>query len=250
VNVPADALVADTGYPSARSCVLATALAVVSVVSTPSTALYAFAAYALTLLALLLTARVPWPVPTKRMALVAGFVLLMTCLTPFTAHHGTEPVAQFAGWPVYAPGLWIMWNATAKAVLSVGFMSLLVATTPPLHILQALDELHLPRLVVALTGFICRYLHVLREEALRIRRACISRGYQGRWLWQARTIGAMIAVLFLRSYERAERVHGAMCARGYVGHWPRHCVARVTLIDVVFLSVAILWLAFVRMGLT
>ncbi len=235
---------------SPRSRVLATVAAVLAVVSTPPAALPAFAAYLLTLLAGLLAARVGWRVPVTRMAFAAIFVLLMTCLTPFTASHGAAPVAHAGGWPVYAAGLWIVWNATIKAVLSVGFLSLLMAATPPQHILQALDDLRLPRLVVALTGFIYRYLHVLREEAVRMRRAGLCRGYRGRWLWHAGPVGAMIGSLFMRSYERAERVHGAMLARGYDGRWPHAPVRALSRVDATFLLAAAIWLLAVRVGLT
>jgi cobalt/nickel transport system permease protein len=35
--------------------------------------------------------------------------------------------------------------------------------------------------------------------------------------FQAKTVGAMIGSLFIRSYERGERVYAAMAARGFDG---------------------------------
>jgi cobalt/nickel transport system permease protein len=47
-----------------------------------------------------------------------------------------------------------------------------------------------------------------------------SRGYDPRWISQARPIASSAGALFVRSYERGERVHAAMLARGYTGEMP------------------------------
>jgi cobalt/nickel transport system permease protein len=48
----------------------------------------------------------------------------------------------------------------------------------------------------------------------------IARGYDPRWLSQARPIASSAGALFVRSYERGERVHAAMLARGFTGEMP------------------------------
>ena len=52
-----------------------------------------------------------------------------------------------------------------------------------------------------------------------------SRGYDPRWLWQARAVASSAGTLFVRSFERGERVHLAMVSRGYAGAMPgpRRC---------------------------
>ena len=47
-----------------------------------------------------------------------------------------------------------------------------------------------------------------------------SRGYDARWLWQAKGFAASAGALFIRSYERGERVHLAMISRGFDGRLP------------------------------
>jgi cobalt/nickel transport system permease protein len=66
-----------------------------------------------------------------------------------------------------------------------------------------------------------RYVDVVAEDMRRMKVARESRGYDPRWLWQARALGASIGALFIRSYERGERVYLAMLSRGYVGRVPQ-----------------------------
>ena len=63
-----------------------------------------------------------------------------------------------------------------------------------------------------------RYIFILVDEVMRMTRARDSRSFGGRWLRQIGTVGNMIGVLFIRSYERGERVYAAMMARGFDGH--------------------------------
>ena len=96
----------------------------------------------------------------------------------------------------------------------------LAATTPVTELLTGLERLQVPRVLVAIAGFMVRYLDVIAGESARMRIARLSRGYDPRWLWQARAVAASAGTLFVRSYERGERVHLAMCARGYGGTMP------------------------------
>ncbi|MGI8576078.1 MAG: energy-coupling factor transporter transmembrane component T family protein, partial [Egibacteraceae bacterium] len=57
-------------------------------------------------------------------------------------------------------------------------------------------------------------------ELRRTRIAMTARGYDPRWLWQAKPVAASAGALFVRSYERGERVHAAMLSRGYTGTMP------------------------------
>jgi cobalt/nickel transport system permease protein len=74
--------------------------------------------------------------------------------------------------------------------------------------------------VVAICGFMIRYGDVITGEMARMRVARQSRGYDGRWIWQARAVAASAGALFIRSYERGERVYLAMVSRGYDGVMP------------------------------
>jgi cobalt/nickel transport system permease protein len=69
-----------------------------------------------------------------------------------------------------------------------------------------------------------RYLFVLSDEVLRLRRAREARSAVlpgrkggGSLLWRAKVAGSMAGQLFLRSLERSDRIYSAMLARGYKG---------------------------------
>lgn len=111
-----------------------------------------------------------------------------------------------------------------KSWVSVQVAALLVFTTQFHDLLEGLERLRLPRLMVAIVSLMYRYLAVLTGEASRMLRARSSRAATPPgtkppgWRWQARVVGNMVGALFIRAYERSERVYLAMQSRGYAGH--------------------------------
>lgn len=133
---------------------------------------------------------------------------------------------------VSGEGLRLFATIAAKSWLSVQVALLLTFTTPFHDLLDALRELRLPRILVAVIGFMYRYLAVIGDEAQRLIRARSARsavGEGGRGgssiAWRARVTGSMVGSLFLRSYERSERIYAAMQARGFEGTF-RHMEVR------------------------
>jgi cobalt/nickel transport system permease protein len=129
-------------------------------------------------------------------------------------------------------GLRMFTTIALKSWLSVQVALLLTFTTPFHDLLDALRELRLPRILVAIIGFMYRYLAVLGEEAQRLMRARAARSAVaeggtggGTIAWRAKVTGNMVGSLFLRSYERSERIYAAMQARGFEGTF-RHMELR------------------------
>jgi cobalt/nickel transport system permease protein len=184
-------------------------------VTTPPDLYWAFAAYFGLELVLLLMSRLPWKHVLRRMLMVLPFILAVALFLPFFNRSGGSynlgPVS------VSAHGMLVLWNVAAKSVISILAVILLSSTTPFPELIKGMEKLHLPNLLATLLSFMYRYIFVLRDEVQRMKRARDSRGWSGKWLWQARAIGHMIATLFLRSYERGERVYAAMLARGFDG---------------------------------
>ena len=75
----------------------------------------------------------------------------------------------------------------------------------------------------------------LLDEVLRMKQAIESRGYQGRWIWQAKSLGRMLGQLFLRTYERGERVYLGMISRGFQGETRTLTPSRLRRGDYLFL---------------
>ena len=99
-----------------------------------------------------------------------------------------------------------------KSYLSAAAVLIIVGSTPLPELLRSLERLRVPRFLVLVVQFLYRYLFVISEQAQHMRLAALSRGG-----WRFRPAAGAVAVLFARSYGRAEGVHHAMLARGFQG---------------------------------
>lgn len=139
-----------------------------------------------------------------------------------------QPVAALGGLAITDAGLARFGAIVIKSWLAAQVALLLALTTPFTALLWALGSLHVPAALLAIIGFMYRYLFTLQEEALRLLRARTARsatlaGHRsgGSLRWRARIAGGLVGSLFLRSYEQSERVYAAMLARGYTGQIKR-----------------------------
>lgn len=215
-----DALRVDATSPVHRLApeikIAATVAFVFGVVATPREAVWAFVVDAVVVLAVIVAARLPGGLVARRMRIEIPF-LAFAAFMPFT---GGGPRLDGFWLSLSESGLWAAWNIVVKGTLGVAASVVLAATTPVAGLLRGLDRLHVPRVVTAIAGFMIRYLAIVTGEAHRMHVARQSRGYDPRWLWQARGVAATAGTLFVRSYERGERVYLAMLARGYDGTMP------------------------------
>jgi cobalt/nickel transport system permease protein len=189
---------------------------VLAVVATPREELWAFGIYALMIVVLAQLADLPIRFVAKRLVIEIPFVLFAI----FLPLIGQGERVDVLGLSLSVEGLWAMWNILVKGTLGVAASVILAATTPVPEFLRGLERLHLPRAFTAITGFMIRYTEVISREAHRMKVARDSRGYDARWLWQAKGFAASAGALFIRSYERGERVYLAMMSRGYEGKLP------------------------------
>ena len=197
------------------------------------------------------------PLRTARRAFLAAPFLLAALPLVFT--RTGEPLGTFVLGPltltVSGEGLRQFTTIALKSWISVQAALLLAFTTPFHELIDGLRQLRLPRIMVAIIGFMYRYLAVLTGEATRMARARASRsaapaGGGGRSIaWRAKVTGSMVGSLFLRSYERSERIYAAMQARGFEGEF-RHMHSRALhRSEVATLAVALLLCgAFVIVG--
>lgn len=197
---------------------------VLAVVATPREAFWAFGIYAAAVLVLSRVGGLPLPLLVRRLAIETPFVVF-ALLLPVV---GQGPRTEVLGMSLAVEGLWGAWNILAKATLGVAASVLLAATTPVADLLRGLGRLRVPGALVAVAGFMVRYIDVVTEEMHRMRIARVSRCHDPRWLWQAKAVAATIGTLFVRSYERGERVYLAMLSRGYAGSLPALTEGRAT----------------------
>ena len=191
---------------------------------TPREAVWAFGVHAVALAGLMMISRVRFRFVLLRLLGVLPFVAF-AFLIPFVASGDHIDVL---GVSVSREGLWGSWNIIAKATVGATTSILLAATTEVPDILTGMARLRVPVVFTSIAGFMIRYLELIVEEVGRIRMAMTARGYDPRWLWQAKPIAASAGALFIRSYERGERVHAAMLARGWDGTMPDLVADRAT----------------------
>ena len=141
---------------------------------------------------------------------IGGLLLRAMAVLPFSLTFGI--VSWAAGDPVRAIGL------VEKSYLSTAAVLLVIATTPLPTLLGGFEALGIPRLLVLIAQFLYRYLFVVSEQAQhsRLAAACRQGNQQHRRIRFKAATGA-VAVLFARSYYRAEGIHRAMMARGFHG---------------------------------
>jgi cobalt/nickel transport system permease protein len=175
------------------------------------------------------------PMRLSRAAFIAAPFLLAAL--PLVFVSSGDPLGSFAIGPLTltlsGEGIRIFTTVALKSWLSVQAALLLTFTTPFHDLVDALRRLRLPEVMVAIIGFMYRYLAVLADEASRLMRARASRSAGGAdgsrgggsLRWRAGVTGSMVGTLFLRSYERSERIYAAMQARGFAGTF-RHLHGR------------------------
>lgn len=189
---------------------------VFAVALTPPQEIWALALDAVALAVVIRLARLRPGFVATRLLAILPFVLF-AFLIPFVA---SGERTEILGVAVSREGLWGMWNILAKATLGGTTSILLAATTELPDILKGMGRLRVPPVLTSIASFMIRYLELIAAELGRMRTAMTARGYDPRWLWQARPVAAAAGAMFVRSYERGERVYDAMLSRGYTGVMP------------------------------
>jgi cobalt/nickel transport system permease protein len=151
---------------------------------------------------------------------LAAVPLIVTRGAPYVAVVDVGPLTI----SISEDGLRTFLTIALKSWVSVQAALLLAYTTPFHDLVDGLRELRLPRVIVAIIGFMYRYLGVISDEAARMNRARASRSADpgdgrggGSLRWRGAVTGHMVGSLFLRSYERSERIYAAMQSRGFDG---------------------------------
>ncbi|MGH8900876.1 MAG: cobalt ECF transporter T component CbiQ [Egibacteraceae bacterium] len=194
----------------------ATFLFILAVVATPREAFWAYGCYALVLAGIARLGQVPLLFVARRLVIETPFVAFALFLPIIGQGERTDVL----GLSLSVAGLWGAWNILVKGTLGVAATIIMAATTPVPEILHGLDRLRMPRVFTAIAGFMVRYLEVITAEMRRMAIARASRGYDPRWIWQAKAWASSAGALFIRSYERGERVYLAMLSRGFDGSLP------------------------------
>lgn len=232
----------------ARSKLLAALALVISIVTVPLghwTLLGVHSVFVLTMVALSGVSLIELG---KRLLVILPLLFVVTASAPFMT-PASATAAETMKFPISSTWMMVL-TVGGRALLAVTVITLLMLTTPFRDLLKAFEQLRFPQVLVQTIALAWRYLFLLIDEARSIHRAVVSRGFRGRWIWQATTVGRMIGALLLRSLERSERVHHAMMARSAYAVRRRGEASPVRLSDALFavsivamlVSVRVIWM--------
>lgn len=187
-------------------------------------------------LAMLWIGRVPVWFALRRVLVLSPFIAMLCLLSPVYDRSAQE--VAFGPWRFWTTGGWLTAaNIAVKFTFGLLTLTALTCTTPFAVLLEAMRKLGVPRLLVQQLAFLYRYIFVLIDEALRIRRGRDFRGARrAPAMRRLAAAGGIIGSLFLRTIERSERIHTAMCARGWRGESHSLDRLRFRRTDVAFLA--------------
>ena len=149
---------------------------------------------------------------TRKLLIVSPFAVLIGIFNPY---FDQQILMHLGGVPI-SGGLISFTSILLRFVLTVSAALILVAITGFEAVCLALERLKVPRAFVVQLLFLYRYLFVLVEEGLRIRRAYALRS-PGSTGVALRVYGSLSGQLLLRTLNRAQRIHQAMLCRGFDG---------------------------------
>ncbi|MCG3137718.1 MAG: Energy-coupling factor transporter transmembrane protein EcfT [Phycisphaerae bacterium] len=145
-------------------------------------------------------------------------MILPLCIFLLFLQQG-RTLVQFGPFTITEQGWTIALHLFSTALLCMAGVALCWASSSEADLLCALQGLGMPRPLVAVFGFMLRYLHVLRPELHRLSDARLARQIGHHTPGALRIPAQLIGALFLRSHQRAEHVAEAMAARGHDGQW-------------------------------
>ena len=222
-----------------RAKVLGLALACVCMVSEPRGDLAPFLFYFPFVLILIALSNVPVCFYLKRSLIAAPFILMAALLLPLS--HSPAHLASDS--PAILPYVDDMLSILLRAFGAVLAITLLTSTERFHRLLRGLHQLRMPRILGLLSALMYRYIFIIHDEWLRTNIARKSRTPGKLQLSKFSVYGRQIAMIFIRSWERAENVYKAMLARGFDGEFPLAKPLSFQSVDWIFLL--ILTVAFV-----
>ena len=205
--------------------VAATAFCVAAVAVSSYAALAAALAIALAALA---AARPNLRAVGRRLLALEGFMAMIVVMLPFTVPASAPDRILFAWGPLTASGdgLHQALAILLKTNIVVLTLTALIGRLEPTEFGRALAALRMPGKLVTLLLLTVRYLGVLQRDYQRLRRAMQVRGFRARAdRHSLRSVGYLVGMLLVRSFDRSERILAAMRCRGFDGTFRHDALA-------------------------
>lgn len=184
-------------------------------------------------LLLLILAKLPPGSLLRRLFLVNTFTFFLWVMLPLT--YGGDALFSLAGMDFSLAGIQLASRITLKTNALLCVILALLATSPMPDIGRALSWWKVPEKFCWLLLFSYRYLFVIYDEYVRLRRAATMRCFvPGTNLATYRTFGYLIGMTLVHSYNRSRRVGQAMTLRCFQGRFHALDWPKATSIDMIW----------------
>lgn len=196
----------------ARAKLLVTLLFLVCMLSLPAADLAGVILYLVYPIISSAVAGIGYGTVFRRSLLVLPFVLFIGIFNPILDRQVAFSVGRVAvttGWLSFL-------SIILRGLLSAQAVFILIYATGFHNLCRSMRRMGVPSLLTTQLLFVYRYLFVLLQEALSMRRAREARGF-GRRGYPLKMWGLFIGQLLLRTIGRSERIHRAMLSRGFNG---------------------------------
>ena len=198
---------------------------------------------------IILISKIPISFVFKRSLIILPFIAFVAIFMPFLKEGevaGSYNLGSLHFQVTYS-GLLVLWNVLIKSWLSVLCMIILTSTTKFNQLLKGFQRLGMPKIIIMILSFFYRYVFILIDEAMRMKRARDSRSFKESNFAKLKSTGNIIACLFIRAYERGERVYQAMVSRGFNGEIKNITEFKFSTKDLGFIMVLVIYVAMVKL---
>jgi|GEM_PF-1300608 len=206
---------AQSPFPPLAIYVLAAITILLTVTISPQE-YYRFLYYYIFLIVIAVFLRIPVKYLFHRTLHFFPFIFLISLMALFTPRP-QEGMMEILGLNLHRKSLLMMLSVISKSVISFTSVIIALRIADFNAVLILIRRWGLPTALLDALVIFHKYLFSISDEARRMKFALLSRGFRGKWLLDARQTGGLIAMLFIRSYERGERIYSAMQARLYDG---------------------------------
>jgi len=178
--------------------------------------------------------------PFLSRVLVANFFILFIWIFIPLSYPG-NPYITIGMFKISHEGMKYALSITIKCNAIIIATITLPSTSSVFSLAHAMLHLRVPKKLVTVFFLFYRYITVIHEEYLRIRRAAGIRGFIPKTnIHTYKTYAYMIGGMIIKSYERAEEIYKAMLCRSFQSFFPlfEHFHTRKS--DIIFSTISVL----------
>ncbi len=184
-------------------------------------------------LILLLIAKLRIKSVFSRLFVANFFIAFIWIFVPLS--YSGNPYFYVGPLKISQEGLMYVLSITIKCNAIIIATIALLSTSSVFSIAHALDHFKVPKKLITVFFLFYRYITVIHEEYIKIKRAVYARGFIPKTnLHTYKTYAYMVAGILIKSYERAEEIYKAMLCRGFRGYFPLFEHFRMKKTDIIF----------------